>query len=612
MALTKSGWLSAVAAEAGMQSAAIWVPLASVRRNGDGSFTLVFHPDRLRRGQDSGRSVRVDDELHGAEIEHAPRGGGPPDWHGHIHVVLVDESELVVRVEPGGRPPAPGDGVRMYPPNYLAELRDWLATANLPEQLDSTLASRCRGEAAHLDLTGPASLRKRQREALRLAGAPVAVLWGPPGTGKTYTLAQLAAAMVQRQQRVVVLAPTRVAADTATLAIDRALQNLGMPPTFGQVLRTDLPELHEQFEAAGNHLLAWAQIDAEWRALANTYARQRIQLLQQRTPATAKEVDEQLALLEQLRTTTREVYRQRQQNLVLSASVVCATVRQNQTHNYHAAANQVLVDEASMVSFSDAAHILLTGTAPTVFAGDHRQLGPIAQTAGRGKDGKLTSHTTELAKSWLGTSILDWLDMQLTRLGVPRVMLDEQSRMNAELCQVVSTTMYEGSLRPVDAPPAGIPPRLPAGICILDSDAPPRWLELATNLGNPTEPRLATPQSASAAVGLARWLAREGHSVVLAAPYRAQAGLLRRGVADLGGRVRAGTVHRLQGQEADVSIYDPTKPMSNWPGLSREAPLMLNVAASRGRRVFVLCNGRQWMEKSELLHPFLRAGHWVR
>jgi superfamily I DNA and/or RNA helicase len=108
-------------------------------------------------------------------------------------------------------------------------------------------------------------------------------------------------------------------------------------------------------------------------------------------------------------------------------------------------------------------------------------------------------------------------------------------------------------------------------------------------------------------VALARYLTSKGHSVLLAAPYRSQAALLRRGVDDLGASVRAGTVHRLQGQEADVAVYDPTKPHQHWPDQSREAPLMLNVAASRGKRAFVLCNGLTWLRKSRLLQPFLRV-----
>ncbi|MBZ0150280.1 MAG: AAA family ATPase [Planctomycetes bacterium] len=441
--------------------------------------------------------------------------------------------------------------------------------------------------------------------AMVLAGQSIAVLWGPPGTGKTYTLAHLAASLVRSGKRVLLLAPTRVAADTATLAIDSALEPERRP---GLVLRTDLPDLYEAFATRGKHLLTWANADSRYHTIAAGFLRKKQQLLGRRSSAPESErprLDHELAELRTQHEAAREAYKEEQAQLVAHAMVVCATIRQNQAKGWHKSFDQVLVDEASMMSVSDAMHLLVSSTTPTIFAGDHKQLGPISQAAGRGRETPTIAQP--VAATWLGTSILELLDQRLSALRVQRVLLNEQSRMNPELCQVVSTTMYEGELVALNAPKPGLPPHLPAGICVLDSERPPRWLPAAPDLGRPSHLALATPQSAAAAVALARLLARSGHSVVLAAPFRAQAALLRRGVDDLGTIVRAGTVHRLQGQEADVAIYDPTKPHHPWPDQSREAPLMLNVAASRGRRAFVLCNGMTWLMRSTLLRPFLVA-----
>lgn len=49
------------------------------------------------------------------------------------------------------------------------------------------------------------------------------IVWGPPGTGKTTTLAEMVAALVSAGERVLVLAPTRIASDGACLAIDEAI-----------------------------------------------------------------------------------------------------------------------------------------------------------------------------------------------------------------------------------------------------------------------------------------------------------------------------------------------------------------------------------------------------
>lgn len=615
MALTLTGWREAVAAEVQLQGMAIWAVLGRAQRNADGLYTLTYQPHTLRRGQDSRDQVRVDEDLENAVIEHAPRTGTPECWTGQTVLVLRDSSELVVRQMAGNRPPASGDAFRIYPHNYLLQLRDWLDTTDLPEALDQRLAARCRLPSPWLsDLHVDGSLRKRQREALGLAGKAVAVLWGPPGTGKTHTLAHLAAALVRAGKRVLLLAPTRVAADTATLSIDAALDSLGHPRRTGQVLRTDLPELYAAFEQRGSHLLAWANADRRWQQSASRFHKEKARLQSERSraaPADLPKLDADLARLRDEHDAARSEYKKHQDELVADAAVVCATIRQNQSKLWHSKFDQVLVDEASMVSVSDAMHLLVTGATPTIFAGDHKQLGPISQAAGRGRESTGTQPAAQAARLWLGRSILDHLDAERIRLGVPRVMLDEQSRMNAELCQVVSTLMYEGQLRAVNPPTAGLPPHLPAGICVLDSDAPPRWLPPVPDLGRAFDTYTSTARSAAAAVGLARHLVSQGHSVLVAAPYRAQAALLRRGVGDLGAMVRAGTVHRLQGQEADVAIYDPTKPHQYWADKSPEAPLMLNVAASRARHAFVLCNGMVWLERSELLRVFLRFARRV-
>lgn len=612
MALTYATWQQAVDAERRVQTRSLFGVLARAQPNGDGQHTLTYYPGRLRRGEDSGNRVRIDDVLEDASIEHYAGRGEDPQWRASIDAVLPDSGELLAQLD-GGRPPRASDKFLIFPHNYLKQLSDWLQANPQPDDLAAVLAARCRRPAAAWPAIAPApSLRRRQREALGLAGHAVALLWGPPGTGKTHTLAHLAAGLVQAGKRVMVIAPTRVAADTAALAIDDALGRLGVPRPRGQVLRTDLPELYAKFEARGDRLLTWVEAEQRFRRVAAAYHGQRRQLLAQRqrtAPDAVPALDAALANLKQAHTEAREAYKQEQANLVERARVVCATLRQNQVKLWHTGFDQLLVDEASMVSVSDAMHLLVTATTPTIFAGDHKQLGPIAETAGRGREEATAA--TDVALEWLGTSILEHLDQRRAALGVPRVLLDEQSRMNAELCAIVSQTMYEGELRAIDAPKPGLPPWLPGGVCVLDSDRPPAWLPPAPDLGRPMNRHTSTVPSAAAAVALARLLASKGHSVVLAAPYRAQAALLRRGVDDLGASVRAGTVHRLQGQEADVAVYDPTKPHQHWPDQSREAPLMLNVAASRGKRAFVLCNGEKYLRKSRLLQPFLRVAKRV-
>lgn len=65
----------------------------------------------------------------------------------------------------------------------------------------------------------PAELNEWQAEAIHLAlGNEVSYIWGPPGTGKTKTLAALVKAVVEREESVLVVAHTNVAVDQAVKA----------------------------------------------------------------------------------------------------------------------------------------------------------------------------------------------------------------------------------------------------------------------------------------------------------------------------------------------------------------------------------------------------------
>ena len=51
----------------------------------------------------------------------------------------------------------------------------------------------------------------------------VTFIWGPPGTGKTYTLAQIAIKCIENNERVLIISHSNVAVDGA---IERIVKNL--------------------------------------------------------------------------------------------------------------------------------------------------------------------------------------------------------------------------------------------------------------------------------------------------------------------------------------------------------------------------------------------------
>ncbi|KAL8776720.1 MAG: hypothetical protein Q9213_008158 [Squamulea squamosa] len=69
-------------------------------------------------------------------------------------------------------------------------------------------------EIRSLDFVDP-TLNESQRDAIKfaLASQEVALIHGPPGTGKTYTLIELILQLVKRSQRILVCGPSNISVD---------------------------------------------------------------------------------------------------------------------------------------------------------------------------------------------------------------------------------------------------------------------------------------------------------------------------------------------------------------------------------------------------------------
>ena len=633
---TGAEWLHVIDEVLRFETTPAWAPLASARDLGERLFTCSFFLKRARRGGWEGGDAWLTESFEGATVDcAAPRGSGT-EWSGVVRLVQdPDESGVVtftLRLQ-SGRHPHPDDCVRVFPSPFLRGARKWLAERPEAAHAPYVEAELRRRIAAGLPLQRPGGLpvpalpsplRAQQKAAFQLSGLPIGVCWGPPGTGKTTTLSALIAALVRSGERVLVVTPTRVAADGACLGIDRMLTVIGHPRARGDLLRVHAPQLAAQFREQNPDLLVWedersTHTEALIRAR-EANERARADILRsggaladsaRKAAAAASELEEQL----------QERWRARQAELVTTAKVVVSTVRTAINQEYAKSFRHIVVDEASMVSLSDGLLVAwqqrLGGNpeGSILLFGDHKQLGPIVPRLLQDGDDAAAEAAPYAAAppavaAMFGRDVLS----EVMEGGGAKVtvMLDEQSRMNPSLCAVVSEMSYEGRLRAVNAPPGGLPPELPAGICVLDPEKPPTWLR-DTWRRTPRE-YLKTSYSpaqsevAQASVALARYLTSRGRSVVVCTPFRGQASLLRRGLADLSS-VRCGTVHRMQGQEADVCIFDPCKPTSWFIRESPDARRLIIVAASRAKHVLVISNAPRFLDLNPLLAPYLRQAH---
>ena len=606
-----------------LESQPIWLPAASVEAHAAGLFEIRFDVGKLRQGELAGSIVAFDEHCEGARVHHKNRHG-QVEWSGTARIVFGPEGRFTLRLE-NGRHPAPGDGIQVFPTPFLQSALDWVSANDARrETVDEEIRSRLHGaalppEPSSLVHCAGRTLRYAQSWALAMGGQPLGVVWGPPGTGKTTALAALVARRVESGRRVLVVAPTNVAADGACVAIYDALDPGSRDR--GVVVRTALPVLAESF-ASRPGLSLWSDLESVMSKflvdLRHADPVQRAEILSVARGASTAATSSAVEIRDDL-DSLDAIWKAERQALVGRARVVVSTVRMAVSNRWAQDFDEIIVDEASMVSRSDGGLMLLQQASrgperSLLLFGDPMQLGPIPprrrQTGeddpdADSDDTKDTSDDTAPTQYWLGTSILNSLldEYQTT----PMVLLDEQSRMNADLCRIVSSSFYGGRLRSTpDAPPPGLSPHLPGGICVLDTEAsmPKRLALERAELPYVKPGGVFSPTAAHYTVALVRRLAKQGQSVVVCSPFRAQASLLRRGVGDLEG-VRVGTIHKMQGQEADVAVFDPADPSRWFISRSSSAPRLVNVAASRARSAWVIVGKRGRLGANRWLEPFV-------
>lgn len=444
-----------------------------------------------------------------------------------------------------------------------------------------------------------------QRVAMsRAAGSRLHLVWGPPGTGKTATLALIARMLLDAGERVLVLAHANVAVDQALLAIASVL-----PDVDHGALRLGIPRLPE--------LAARGDLTTE-----GILARERPELMADLRAA--RDERDHLArrlgenpnhgpALQAARRRVRELElarRSAEAALLADARLVAATLSRLALDDrlFGWDPDTVLLDEVGTVGIAPALMAGLAARKRLVAFGDFRQLAPVVLAE------------TGPAAQWLHRDAFDSTgarDAADSGSEHPLMtMLDTQYRMVDEIAGPVSALAYGGRLRTVASTSAkrvaGARPRPGARAMLYDTSTLGAWAlrDEAVAPGS-----RANPLSALAAISLAAQAAADGASVAIVTPYRTQALLLGSALRDLEqAGVDAATVHRFQGSERDVVVVDlvdapPLDRVSRLTGAHDDATRRLvNVALSRARgKVVVLADVPFFRANSPAGSPVLQV-----
>lgn len=424
-----------------------------------------------------------------------------------------------------------------------------------------------------------------QKEAFKASlNKDITFIWGPPGTGKSFTLAAIIMALHKMQgERTAVCCLSNVAVDQLVNKV------------------VDIVEIWEPNMARGEFYRAGRTRDEKLLATDFLFPddktakllRIRIKLLNEKIERFKKNnlqfSDEAIKYKSQIKELRKEL-KEHTDYLINQVKVVFSTIsnfvinprlRDGEFDN-------LIVDEASMLAEPQLIALARNAKKRIILVGDFQQLSPI----------------TVAGVPILRDSVFKLCGIDINHTDHPALhQLLNQRRSNPKLVDLINHSFYCDRLHAQNGKNHKVIVRPPYSECVIGMRCVPDGLVRFTKGG--TRQNVSNAGAVMELLDLFSQDSKEIFSIGVITPYTGQVSMLKALFikkeydADFQDRVKIGTVHTFQGSECDVIIFDMVD--SEFEGGKKsyfgkiysgeQGERLLNVAISRARhKLIVVCN----------------------
>ncbi|UYQ94912.1 AAA domain-containing protein [Chitinophaga horti] len=422
-------------------------------------------------------------------------------------------------------------------------------------------------------------LNSSQQEAVNriLAADDLAIVHGPPGTGKTTTLVQAIKTLAKNDNRkILVVAPSNAAVDLLSDKLSSAGLNVlrvGNPARVSERLSALTLDSKMAGHPQMKDIKRLKKQASEFKNMAHKYKRN----------FGKAERDQRKALFDEARNIMKQVESTEQyitDYLMNKAQVITATlVGANHYTVKNLRYHTVVIDEAGQ-ALEPACWIPVLKGRKVILAGDHCQLSP-------------TVKSEEAARKGLSTTLLEKC---VKAHPEAVVLLEEQYRMHTAIMGYSSAVFYEDKLRAHQSV---------AGHLLYQDDTPLNFVDTAgcgfeevaegTSTTNPEEAAFVFKHLAQLVSDLQpHYREQDFPTIAVISPYKQQIQLLREQLTShtelqpYADKITVNTIDSFQGQERDIVYISMTRSNADSKIGFLSDIRRMNVAMTRARKKLVV------------------------